>query len=72
MSTLAEAKADLGHQEYLIREHRADCLPCRHLVSGRTRQCDDIKALLAVAKRMRADIRTWFAPQPGDATLFDE
>jgi hypothetical protein len=72
MSTLAEAKAALVHVQAQQEAHKLDC-PCRHTVRGRPRpKCEERDALAAETRRLRGEIKTWFAPQPGDATLFDE
>jgi hypothetical protein len=55
VSTLAEAKAALGHAQARQEAHKTDC-PCRH----RRAKCEERDALAAEVKRLRQEIKTWF------------
>ena len=68
MSTLAEAKADLGHVRRLISEH-GRCLLCE-LAKGK--RCADLRKLDARRKELQEQIATWFDMPPGQPNLFDE
>ena len=68
MSTLAEAKAELGHAEALIIAHPAGCIACRNHLG----KCGEKAQLKASASEMRKEIRTWFAPTPDQEPLFGE
>lgn len=68
MTTLMHRKADLGHLEAQIEEHKATCVQCRQT----RKYCDERREMQAEATSIRAEIRTWFDPPPGSPTLFDD
>ena len=68
MSTLAEAKSELGHVQRMISDH-GKCFLCR-LAKGK--RCDDLRALVAKQRELEGQIKTWFDPPPDAQQLFGE
>lgn len=60
MSTLAEAKAELGYVQARQEVHKRDC-PCRNWSTRLRRTCEERSALEAEARRLRGEIKTWFS-----------
>lgn len=69
MATLAEAKSELGHVQRQIDDHKAAKCPLCPLSKGK--RCAELVGLSGQARELREQIRTWFAPSPDDANLFD-
>jgi hypothetical protein len=70
VSTLAEAKAVLGHLSAQISMHTDGCVQCT-VARKPPLRCAERQAMDADAKRMQAEIATWFAPPADSVTLFD-
>lgn len=67
MSTLAEAKAELGYLDGLIKAHGGpECVTCS-ITKGK--RCDELKGLHAMKRELSAQIRTWFDPPPDQPSL---
>jgi hypothetical protein len=65
---LIERRADARVLEGKIRDHKRGCLDC-----ARTRgQCSAAAVMRKELKAMREELRTWFAPGPDQATLWED
>lgn len=61
---LAERRADARALEDAIKAHRGGCLTCVPRV-----KCQELRDMSAELKKIRQEIRTWFAPGPDQMTL---
>lgn len=66
--TLAEAKAELGYLEGLIKSHGgpAECISCS-IAKGK--RCKELKTLQATRRRLAQQIRAWLDPPPDQPSL---
>lgn len=68
---LAEAKSLAALRAEELKRHRCECATCYVTEKGRRRDCPRAVEMDKALRKIRADIRHWFDPGPGDVTLFD-
>jgi hypothetical protein len=64
--TLAERRADAQGLDQAMKAHRKTCPECQ----PRGYQCDAHAEMAAELRQIRAEIRSWFAPDQDQPSLF--